>query len=169
VHEAGADGVFVDEGHDGHLTERRGVLLTVSVADCVPVSVVDPDGRRIALLHAGWRGAAAGILERGVSALVQLGSDPAELVLHLGPSICGSCYEVGPEVFEALGAPAPAAPTPIDLRAALVERALAAGVPAGRVTVSAHCTRCETRGGEAFHSHRGGDPERQVAFLGMRA
>ncbi|HAC06481.1 MAG TPA: laccase, partial [Gemmatimonadetes bacterium] len=57
-----------------------------------------------------------------------VGSDPARIHLHLGPAICGDCYEVGSEVFEALEQPVPANPAPIDLRAVLAQRAVDAGV-----------------------------------------
>lgn len=164
-HRRGAPGLLVAEPCDGHATVDADVLMAVTTADCVPVSVVDPTRRAAALLHAGWRGAAAGILERGVAVLAErVASDASHLHVHLGPSICGRCYEVGPEVFEALGLTRPAAPEPLDLRAALAERAVAAGVQACNVTISGHCTRC----GEGFFSHRGGDAERQVGFLGVR-
>jgi len=150
---------------DGHYTDRPGVLLAVTVADCVPVFVVDPERRAVALLHAGWRGAAAGILERGVLAL---GRPEAvgRFHVHLGPAICGRCYEVGGEVFEALGLPRPAGPTHLDLYEVLGERASRMGVPEEHVTRSTHCTRC---GDGRFYSHRGGDAGRQAAFLGVRA
>ncbi len=107
VHGRGAPGLLVTEPCDGHATRDADVLMAVTTADCVPVSVVDPKRRAAALLHAGWRGAAAGILERGVAVLAErAASRAADLHVHLGPSICGRCYEVGPEVFEALG-PAP--------------------------------------------------------------
>lgn len=151
---------------DGHATDRSGVLLAVTTADCVPVFVVDSRRRAVAMLHGGWRGVAAGILERGLEVLASsFGTGPRELHLHLGPAICGDCYEVGPEVFEALGQPAPAGPEPIDLRAVLAERAVEAGVRAERVTISGHCTRCTDSG---LFSHRGGDAHRQVGYLGVR-
>src|SRR5690606_18360795 len=101
---------------DGHATRAPGLLLAVSVADCVPVSLVDPERRAVALLHAGWRGAAAGILERGLEVLAErLLARPEDLHVHLGPAICGGCYEVGPEVHRALGLPEPPAPAPVDL------------------------------------------------------
>lgn len=166
LHARGPAGLHVAEPCDGHATASEGTLLAVTVADCVPVSVVDPRRRSVALLHAGWRGAAAGILERGLSVLAErMGSPPAELLVHLGPAICGRCYEVGPEVFRGLGLPEPAEPALLDLRSVLARRALAAGVPAAGITVSAHCTRC---GGSGLFSHRGGDRARQAGFLGLR-
>lgn len=167
VHEEGGPpGLFIADGYDGHVTRTPGVLLTVSVADCVPIFLVDPDRRAVALLHGGWRGIAAGVLEEGVAALRELAGSPADaLELHLGPAICGDCYEVGPEVFQALGLEPPPRPAPVDLRAVLVHRALQLGIAAGRITVSAFCTRC---GGSPFFSHRAGCGERQVGVLGIR-
>ncbi|MCA1790569.1 MAG: polyphenol oxidase family protein, partial [Thioalkalivibrio sp.] len=108
-HEGAPLGLHVPADCDGHATAARGTLLAISIADCVPVSVVDPELRRVALLHAGWKGAAAGILERGLTKLARGGTSD-RLLVHFGPSICGRCYEVGGEVFEALGRPRPPGP-----------------------------------------------------------
>lgn len=156
------DGLLIIEHVDGHLTGRRGLLLAVSVADCVPVSIIDPERQRIALLHGGWRGTAAGIVGRGVDRLGE--GSASRLHVHLGPAICGACYEVGPEVHEALGLAAPARNTPVDVRAVQAREAVDRGVPVAQVTVSEHCTRC----GEGFFSHRGGNAERQMGVLGIR-
>lgn len=165
-HRREVPGLHIVEPCDGHATADTGILLAVSTADCVPVSIVDPTRHAVALVHAGWRGTAAGVLERGVAELAErTGSRASDLFVHLGPAICGSCYEVGPEVFRALGLEAPEGPEPVDLRAVLARRAEALGVAAGRVSISAHCTRC----GGAFFSHRGGSRERQVGYLGIRS
>jgi YfiH family protein len=167
-HDRRGPGLFLGEGADAHVTSTPGLLLTVSVADCVPAFLVDVERRALGLVHAGWRGAAAGVLEAGIEALVDAGSPPGDLLLHLGPAICGACYEVGPEVFQALGQAVPRGPTAIDLRDVLRGRAIAAGLQGANVTMSAHCTRCERAGGRRFHSHRAGEAERQIAFLGIR-
>lgn len=151
---------------DGHATRVPGLLLAVTVADCVPVFLVDEGGRGVALLHAGWRGVAAGILQAGVAALRdRYGIDPGDLHLHLGPAISRACYEVGPEVFGALGEDIPPGPALLDLREVLARRAVSLGIPADHITRSGHCT---LRGPGDFFSHRGGDQGRQVAFLGLR-
>jgi hypothetical protein len=166
-HGSGPPGLHVAEACDGHATAEEGTLLAVTVADCVPVSVVDPRRRAVALLHAGWRGVAAGILERGLAALGErVGAPASDLLVHLGPAICGRCYEVGPEVFRALGLPEPEAPAAVDLRAVLALRAVAAGVRAGGISVSGYCTLC---GGSGLFSHRGGDRGRQAGYLGIRS
>lgn len=162
-------GLLIGSGYDGHLTREPGVLLTVAIADCIPVFIVDPDGPAVALVHAGWRGVAAGIVEAGITRLLSENCQAAgRLWLHCGPAICGRCYEVGPEVHAAVrpGREPPSAPEPIDLRAAVATRAVEAGVGAERVTISAHCTRC---GDDDFFSHRGGSPGRQMGLLGIRA
>jgi YfiH family protein len=166
--ERGAPAIAVMDGYDGHATERAGLLVAVGVADCTPVSIVDAERRRIALVHAGWRGPAGGIVERGIARLAaEWGSAAADLWLHCGPAICGRCYEVGPEVHAAIhpDRPPPPGRASIDVRAAIVGRALAHGVRPERITVSAHCTRC---GGGEFFSHRGGDAGRQYGVLGIR-
>jgi len=151
---------------DALVTRQRGVLLAVTVADCVPVFIVDPERETLGLAHAGWRGAAAGVVERALERMESVGAQVGSLHVHLGPSICGKCYEVGPEVPEALGLGA-ADDSFIDLRRAIGDRVLAAGVDPGRLTVSVGCTRCES---ERFYSYRGGDRgQRMCAFLGWRA
>ncbi|HEV7588570.1 MAG TPA: polyphenol oxidase family protein [Longimicrobium sp.] len=168
THQGAALGVLVMQGFDGHLTARPGMLLSVGVADCVPVFVVDSASRAVALLHSGWRGTAAGITERAILRLVQGWlADPAALRLHCGPAICGRCYEVGPEVHAAIhpDRDPPAAPTPIDVRAAIAGRAVGLGLRPENVTLSPHCTRC---GPPDFFSHRGGTSARQMGLLGIR-
>lgn len=156
----------VEEGVDGHGTARAGVMLLVTVADCVPVFLLDPARRAIALLHAGWRGASAGILERGVDLLRErAGSRPGDLLLHLGPAICGTCYEVGREVVEAFGdTPAGPGPWHEDIRGRLLRRAEALGIP--ERSSSEWCTAHHR---PRFHSHRasGGTDGRMVAYLGL--
>jgi len=159
-------GVRIVHGVDGHVTHASGLLLTVSLADCVPIFLVDPVNRAVGLLHAGWRGAAAGILREGLSAMGEAyGSHMKDMWVHMGPAICGECYEVGPEVHEALGLEIPEEPCPVDMRAVLAEQALISGIPPESLTTSLHCTRC---GPGEFHSHRGGSQGRHIGMLGIR-
>jgi YfiH family protein len=160
-HETFADGTLFTDDADGHLTRVVGTLLAVSVADCVPVFIVDERSRMVAVLHAGWRGVAAGILARGIKCM---GGFLANTHVHLGPAICGSCYEVGPEVHAALGLPCPAGNAPVDLRAVLVRQALELGVAEAHITTSVLCTLCND---SPFFSHRGGHAERQVGIIGL--
>lgn len=157
-------GIRLLDGLDGHATGSPGLLLAVTVADCVPVYLADPARRLVALLHAGWRGTASGILEAGIQRLVEHGAREADLVMHAGVGICGACYQVGPEVLSACGLPAGPGPGHLDLRAELARRAGAAGIAAA--SVSAWCAAHDRH---LFFSHRasGGAGERMVAYLGL--
>jgi YfiH family protein len=144
---------------DGLLARHGGVALAVTVADCVPVFLAHPAGA-IALLHAGWRGTAAGILPRAVGRLADAGYPPDELRCHLGPAIGGAVYQVGPEVHEAVGAARPAGPASLDLREVLARQAGTVGVR--------HLTRseaCTVRDQPRWFSHRAGDTGRQLGVL----
>ena len=152
---------------DGLLAGRVGALLIVTVADCVPVYILDPKRSAIALLHAGWRGASAGILRRGVAALrADYGCQPQDLHVHLGPAICGRCYEVGREVLASFGNATGEAGR-LDLRDELFRQALTLDVPGVQISRSTWCTSCEP---DRFYSHRGsqGAAGRMAAFLGWR-
>jgi YfiH family protein len=157
-------GWHLAEGVDGHATSQTGLLLGVTVADCVPVYLAVADGRAFALLHAGWRGVAAGILERGVGLLASRSAAGAkDVVVHLGVGICADCYEVGPEVVRAVEGRRVRGARRLDLRGVLAARAAALGVR--EVTQSPHCTSCSR---DMFFSHRGsaGRDGRMVAYLG---
>jgi YfiH family protein len=163
-HEQVGAGWHVAEEIDGHATRQRGLLLGVTIADCVPIYLAARDGEAVALLHAGWRGVAAGILERGVGLLAsRSGGGAADVVVHLGVGICGACYEVGPEVVRAVEGRVVRGATQLDLRDALAARAARLGVR--EITRSPHCTACSR---DRFFSHRGsaGRDGRMVAYLG---
>lgn len=165
VHGELPPGLLLAPPCDGHATREPDVLLTVSLADCVPIFVVDPRARLVALLHAGWRGTAQGILEEGLQTLEDhFGAGREGLQVHLGPAIGEASYEVGPEVHEALGLPVPSGPSSLDLRAVLARRALQAGISPDNLSIS----RRDTRTDPLLFSHRGGDQGRHVAFLGIR-
>jgi YfiH family protein len=166
-HQGRGDGWTILEGADGHATSQAGLLLMVTVADCVPVYLVDPKRRAAALLHAGWRGTAANILAAGVAALTSRGSHVADLVMHAGIGISGPRYQVGREVIEGVGKePTGAGPWQLDIRQILVEQAIDLGLQC--ISASSHCTAAAN---DRFFSHRAsqGSDGRMVAFLGFPA
>jgi len=84
---------------DGLITDVPEFLLAVQTADCLPVIVVDRKRRAVGVFHAGWRGTAKRIVEKGVGEMRRhFGSDPRNLVAAIGPGVHGCCYEVGEEV-----------------------------------------------------------------------
>jgi YfiH family protein len=133
--------------------------LAVTLADCVPVFLTHPSGA-FGMLHAGWRGTAAGIVGRAIADLRTLGARPEDCHAHLGPAICGACYEVGPEVVAAVRGERVDGPTRLDLRQALGAQLAAQGVR--HVTTSPFCTRCDNA---RFFSHRAGDGARHIGVI----
>lgn len=83
-----------DEG-DGLITRVEGFAVAARTADCVPVLIAHPPSGDVAAVHAGWRGAVAGVVPRAIEAL---SLDPAELVIAIGPHIRVEAFEIGPEV-----------------------------------------------------------------------
>ena len=127
---------------DGHVVREPGLAPLVFTADCLPVAVAGPKG--VAMLHAGWRGLAGGILAAGAEAVEATSA-------AIGPGIGPCCYDVGEEVlgaFSELGEGV-AAGRMLDLPE--VARRLLARSGVARVESAGLCTSCEA---ELFFSHR---------------
>jgi len=85
---------------DALVTATRGLALGVLTADCAPILLADGQAGVVAAVHAGWRGALAGIIEAAVEAMEGLGAQRQRICASVGPCIGLEAYEVGPE-FEA--------------------------------------------------------------------
>lgn len=86
---------------DGLITNEPGLTLSAFFADCVPLFFVDPVHKAIGLSHSGWRGTLARMGKVTAEAMQrEFGSRPEDLICGVGPCICGSCYEIGPEVAQ---------------------------------------------------------------------
>lgn len=147
---------------DGQATVVRGIAPMVLTADCVPVALAG-DGA-VAMLHAGWRGLAANIVEAGVLALRELGAD-GRFSAAIGPGAGPCCYEVSDDVrgeFAAYG-PAVRDGRNLDLKAVAHRQLAAAGVD--QVVDVGMCTICSER--SLFFSHRrdGGVTGRQAGIV----
>lgn len=148
---------------DGVVTDIPGVALMVLAADCLPLLLYDPVRRVAGAVHAGWRGTAGGIAATAVAVMRDgFGCDPADVWVALGPAIGRCCYEVGPEVVDAVAAvtplpladvcdPRPAGKAMLDLVAANTAQLRAAGVSAMHIGALDLCTAC---GVDRFYSHR---------------
>jgi YfiH family protein len=150
THVTGRAGEALAIDADAHATALRGVGMMVMAADCLPVALGCTGA--VAIVHAGWRGLAAGVLEAGVTALRELplrgrcgDEEPIEAIVGPCAGVC--CYEVGAEVHAAFGG-AHSVGRHIDLRAIAHERLAGAGV--GRVRDVQACTICDER----FFSYR---------------
>jgi polyphenol oxidase len=160
----GQDAVRLVPDCDALITDRAGLALVVTAADCVPVFLYDPVRRAVGAVHAGWRGTVAGICAAAVEAMAETyGCEPGEIHAAVGPSIGPCCYEVdeavaGPvrayygkgDSSEGLLLPGRApGKYMLDLWAANRQDLLRAGVL--HVSVSGACTAC---GVDRLFSHR---------------
>ncbi len=140
---------------DGLVTEVPSLVMAIATADCLPVVIIGSSTR--AVVHAGWRGVAAGIVPSAVGAMAMLGDRPRGAVI--GPHIGPCCYEVGPEVVEAIGGHerrTRAGTVGVDLAAAV--RSQLVGVDVDQV---GGCTRDDA----SLASYReDGTPDRQVTL-----
>jgi hypothetical protein len=122
-------------------------------ADCVPVVLARPGVPAVAVVHAGWRGAAAGIVRTAAAVLSAL-PGPDDLTAFIGPHIGPCCYEVGPECvsqFDNRFVTITAASSHVDLGAVVAEDLKRSGVPEGRQWHLGICTAHNT---DRFFSHR---------------
>jgi polyphenol oxidase len=143
---------------DALWTDRRGILLGVAAADCVPVLVAEPGGR-VGAAHAGWAGTTRGVVAALVREMVAAGAAPERLVAAIGPSIGPCCYTIDEEraaaVRRSLGerflspSPAPGGGVGLDLWQANAAQLVDAGVRT--VDLAGLCTRC---GGADTWSYR---------------
>jgi polyphenol oxidase len=154
---------------DASVTDQMGVVCVVMIADCLPVLFCDAAGRAVGAAHAGWRGLAAGIVEKTAARVAGLaGANPETLHAWLGAAIGPTAFEVGADVLEAFAAAADpaqrdqtaAAFVPkagvdhkylADLYTLARLRLTGAGVPLHHVHGGAHCTVSEP---ERFYSYR---------------
>jgi len=147
---------------DGLLTNVPGLPLGVVVADCAPVVLWNPTARAVAVLHCGWRGVVAGIIEAAAVEMARrFGAGP--LHAYVGPAIGMCCYVVGLDVAEAV---AGSGDNPLlgshfasdsqgllrfDLAGHVRDRLALVGVPPDNIEVVELCTSCES---ELFYSYR---------------
>jgi hypothetical protein len=180
VHGGGVVRVTSGRAHDNDtkadalVSDDPARVLSVRVADCVPVLLSTSDGSAVAAIHAGWRGVVAGVT---ITALDMLRSHGNHVVAAIGPSIGFEAFEVGPEVIEEFtrlfGPDAPIRQDAdgkgrVDLRECLRRQLFAAGVPDDRIDCSDRCTHTDA---DEFFSHRRdkGISGRMAAVIAPRA
>ncbi len=157
---------------DGLLTRQKNLLLTISVADCVPVLLFDRRLKIAAAVHSGWKGTAKNIVGKTADFIMhELNSQPEDVVAFIGPSAGKCCYEVGEEVArhfdEAHKAEtAKAGKFMLDLKRVIESQLNQNGIPADNIDISDQCTICDQR----FHSYRrdGDTSGRMLAAIAIK-
>ena len=165
---------------DGLITNVRWICLVTSYADCVPLYFVDPVRKAIGLSHSGWRGTGGKIGKKTVELMTEsFGSDPADILACVGPSICSDCYEVSQDVidkvkevfdealWESLFYEKGNGKYQLDLWKTNEEVFQEAGILPEHIAVTNVCTRCNSR---ILYSHRvQGDKRGNLcAFLALK-
>jgi YfiH family protein len=145
---------------DAVITNKKGLLIGVQVADCVPILLYDKKTSVIGAVHAGWRGTATQIIKKTIQSMVEhFDSSPEEILVALGPSIRWSCYSVGDDVKEAVCKATGDGEYYmqrnsgycVDLSSANMYQALSMGIPETNIWVSNECTYCNP---EKYYSYR---------------
>ena len=155
---------------DGLITNERHIVLATFYADCVPLFLVDKKHRAIGLSHSGWKGTAGRMGEHTLLAMREAyGTNPEDVEIGIGPSICKDCYEVGEDVTEAFAAGFPdkvrkdilfakgGGKYHLDLWKANEYIFRMAGVPKEQISVTDICTCCNPN---YLFSHRASQGKR---------
>lgn len=165
---------------DGLVTNVPGICLVTTYADCVPLYFLDPVKKVIALSHSGWRGTVGKIGKKTVELMHDnFGSDPADILAAVGPSVCQDCYEVSADVidrfkevfdrsaWDELFYEKPDGKYQLDLWKANEKIFLEAGIRKDHIAVTNVCTHCNS---EILYSHRAmGDKRGNLcAFLALK-
>lgn len=156
---------------DGVITDKKGIMIGIETADCVPILLCDPAIPVIGAVHAGWRGTASGIIRNAIRKMKEVySSEPSRILMAIGPSIGPCCYEVDEPVYRAVSFQTGSHYIPrnnkyyIDLPSENIKQALSEGLRKENIWTSKECTRC---GYERFHSYRaqGSSAGRQGGFI----
>lgn len=165
---------------DGLITNVPGICLVTTYADCVPLYFLDPVKRIIALSHSGWRGTVGKIGKKTVELMQKhFGSDPADILAAVGPSVCMECYEVSSEVIDQFKEAFDRVlwremfyeksngKFQLDLWKANENIFLEAGISQDHIAMTNVCTHCNS---EILYSHRAmGDKRGNLcAFLALK-
>jgi len=141
------------EEADGLITKSANLPLTVRSADCLPVFLYDQVQGGIGLVHVGWRGSQKNILGKTIELMIQRWqTDPSEVKVYFGPSICSGCYEVGSEFNNYFSGELIVRDDRffLDLQEISRNRLIHAGVPDDHIVDSEICTCCNKN----YFSHR---------------
>ncbi len=155
---------------DGLVTDDPCNVLTIQVADCVPIFIADISKKIIGLIHAGWRGVTSNIIEHCLDKLYSLGAERDNLHVVLGPCIHECCFEVGPEVTEHFPIQfvksGKSDRSYVNLTGVIKEKMMMEKIPSKHIHIVDECTCCLP---EKYHSYRrdGDRSGRMIAILGI--
>ena len=163
-YEAGNDIEKRMSGVDGLTTDKKGLILATSYADCVPLFFVDTLNKAIASSHSGWRGTVGQIGRKTIEFMKKkYGSNEKDIICIVGPSICQECYEVSKDVIDEIKKSYESSvwkdifyekedgKYQLDLWAANYHQLKRIGIPHEHIYISGVCTCCNS---DILYSHR---------------
>ena len=141
---------------DSLITNHRSVILSIMVADCIPIFLYAPDSDAIGLVHVGWKGTANGVVVKTVKGMVRnFGSRPELIEVFMGPSIRPCCYEVQKDVASLFSDKFLESKRTncfyLDLQKANCHQLRSCLIKAENIKADDRCTFCDSEG---FHSYR---------------
>lgn len=161
------------EGYDALVTQKEGLLLSVTTADCTPILIYDPQQQVCAAVHAGWRGTVAGILGKTLQAMGQhFAVRPTDCYAYIGPCIDECSFKVDADVADHFAQDfkeweAGKEKFLVDLKQANRSQLLAAGLSSKNIEVSPYSTYLNN---DLFFSYRKekGKTGRMLSVIGRR-
>lgn len=148
------------EGVDGLITQDPNVLLSITVADCIPVYFYEADHGIVGVVHSGWRGTVAGVVVEAVKVIISLGGNPDNLAVALGPGINACHFEIQSDVLEKFSAYPDSithrdGKTFVDLKGIIIEQLSSFGIQPANIENYPDCTM----EGDRYFSYRRDKPE----------
>ena len=155
---------------DGLISNSNSIVLSIQVADCIPLFLADPLNGLIGLVHAGWRGIEKRIIPNTVNQMIQKGGNRKGIIAFMGPSIRQCCFEIGPEVSKKF-------PNDcvingnrdrsfLDLQRVAIKQLLSTQVLEKNILASEECTKCNP---DKYFSYRrsGSKAGRMIGVIGL--
>jgi YfiH family protein len=154
---------------DGIMTNNKNLVLSIQVADCIPIYLYDDQNQSFGLVHAGWRGVTGGIIENSIEKMKKLDAKSINIKVLLGPSIRQCCFEIGPEVgklfddkFQKIGK---SNRMHLDMQNTIIDKLIKMNVRYKNIIDIKECTCCS----DQYHSFRkdGNKAGRMIAMMGF--
>ena len=155
---------------DGIITTNADLVLSIQVADCIPIFLYDKRSKVIGLVHAGWKGISDGIVENCIDLLNTNISNLSDVKILLGPSIRQCCFEIGPEVAELFDQKyminGKGDRSHLNLQSTVIEKFIMNGISESNIIDIDECTYCSGN----YHSYRknGKKAGRMIAMMGWK-
>jgi len=161
------------ENTDALVTSQKELFLSVQTADCFPVFLYLPDNKVIAVIHAGWRGTVAGIIDNIFQILFKkFSANPADIYTAIGPGLKKECFEVKEDAFAQfsenyLEKHADEMKRYLNLKQFILDNLLTLGINQNNIFVAPACTKCAE---DTYYSYRrdGENSGRMMGIIGLR-